>query len=134
MQGDENACLELAAERMNAMKLCRIQGEFEAVELAELTAGRIRRSVAGVKRIAVQPIGRAMRTDTGRQRYTILPANMRMQNYATAVMMSDISDDILPEPLYRRNVSLLVLCDAPAADRACAIMQAAGALKLQKKL
>lgn len=115
------------------MELCRIQGEFEAVELAELAAGRIRRSVPGVRKIMVQSAGRVQEESTGRQRFTMLPANLRMQNYATAVMISDISDDILPETYYRRTAQLQIICDAGAADRAYALMLAAGAQKIRKK-
>ncbi len=115
------------------MKLQKIQGEFETVELAELAAGRIRRSVRGVQRTAVHRIGRSVDPMMGRERYTILPANMRMNNYATATMISDISDDVLPEPMYRRSAELLILCDAATAGKAAAIMQALGAVKIKNK-
>jgi len=114
------------------MELCRIRGEFEAVELAELAAGRVRRSVRGVQRTIVQPIGKAAESLVGKQRYTILPANMRMSNYATTVMVSDISDDILPEPMYRKTAELLILCDVRTAGAAEAIIHAAGAVNVRK--
>lgn len=114
------------------MKLSRIECEFAAVELAELAAGRVRRSVSGVNRTMIQPIGRAAEHGEGRERFTMLPANMRMQNYATAVMISDISDDVIPEPMYRKSVRLVLLCDSVSADRAAAILLAAGAEKIQK--
>lgn len=113
------------------MELIRIQGEFESVELAELAAGRVRRSVSGVKRTIIQPLGRTAEPDTGKYRYTLLPANPRMQNYATAVMLSEISDDILPEPVYRKSAKLLVLCSRETAGRAAAIIHAMGAVKVQ---
>lgn len=116
------------------MKLSRIECEFSAIELAELAAGRVRRNVAGIKRVMLQPIGRAAEHGNGKERYTMLPANMRMQNYATAVMVSDISDDVLPEPMYRKNVRLVLLCENTAAGRAAAILMAAGAEKMQKIL
>ncbi len=128
MQGDEKKVLG----EEKSMELCRIRGEFEAVELAELAAGRIRRSVRGVHRTFVQPIGRAAESFTGKQKYTILPANLRMANYATAVMVSDMSDDVLPEPMYRKSAELLVLCDADTAGAAEAIIHAAGAVKVRK--
>ncbi|MBQ2264738.1 MAG: hypothetical protein II341_04965 [Oscillospiraceae bacterium] len=114
------------------MELCRIQGEFEAVELAELAAGRIRRSVDGIRKIMVQSIGRGAEESAGRQRFTMLPANLRMQNYATAVMISEISDDVLPEPHYRKKVQLQIICDARTGDRAYALLLAAGAEKIRK--
>ncbi len=132
MQGDENICLKMDLRKENTMELCRIRGEFESVELAELAAGRVRRSVQGVQKAVVQQLGKALEGYTGRQRYTLLPANMRMYNYATAVMVSDISDDVLPEPAYRKSAELIVLCDAQTADRASAIMQAAGAVRMRK--
>ena len=132
MQGDENACLESRRSEEKSMELCRIQGEFEAVELAELAAGRIRRSVDGIRKIMVQSIGRGAEESAGRQRFTMLPANLRMQNYATAVMISEISDDVLPEPHYRKKVQLQIICDARTGDRAYALLLAAGAEKIRK--
>lgn len=133
MQGDENDCLELASERKRDMELCRIEGEFEAMELAELAAGRVRRSVQGVKKIMLQPVGKAIDPHSGAQRYTILPANLRMYNYATAVMVSDISDDVLPEPMYRKTARIVLLCDRRTADRASAILHALGAVKVKQR-
>ncbi len=114
------------------MELCRIQGEFETIELAELTAGRIRRSVPGIRKIMVQALGRVGDNPVSRQRYTMLPANLRMQNYITAVMVSEISDDVLPEPSYRRTAQLQIICDVQTADRASALLLAAGAWGIRK--
>ncbi len=114
------------------MKLHKVEGEFSCTELAELAAGRIRRSVRGVREINVIELGRGMESSVGRKRVTILPANLRMQNYATAVMVSDISDDVLPEPMYRRSVRLLLLCEPDAAGRAASILQAVGAQNVRK--
>lgn len=114
------------------MELRKIQGEFETEDLAELAAGRIRRTVRGVRHASVHKIGGAVESLTDRQRYTMLPANMRMMNYATAVMISDISDDTVPEPMQRRNAELIVICDEGTADAAEGIMQAVGALHVRK--
>lgn len=114
------------------MELCRLRGEYEAIELAELAAGRIRRSVRGVQKTFVQPIGKAAESLVGRQHYTLLPSNMRMSNYLTAVMVSEVSDDILPEPMYRRTAELLILCDKKTAGSAEAILHATGAIKVRK--
>lgn len=114
------------------MELKNLHAEFESEDLADLAAGRLRRSVKGIRQVSVHRLGRALDSHTGRQQYTILPANLRMMNYATAIMFSDISDDIHPEPLYRRTAELLVICDAASADRASAILQAAGALHVRK--
>lgn len=115
-----------------AMELCRLRGEYEAVELAELAAGRIRRSVRGVQRTLVQPLGKAAQSLVGKEHYTLLPANIRMSNYLTAVMVSDFSDDVLPEPMYRRTAELLILCDKKTAGSAEAILHATGAMKVRK--
>lgn len=114
------------------MELSKIQGEFETEDLAELAAGRIRRSVRGVRRICIHKIGKAVDSLTDRQRYTILPANLRMQNYITAVMLSDISDDTIPEPMQRQTAGLLVICEKTAAEQTAGIMLALGAQKIQK--
>ncbi len=114
------------------MELCRIQGEFEAIELAELTAGRIRRSTDGIRKIMVQALGRVTDNPVNHQRFTMLPANMRMQNYATAVMISEISDDIIPEPALRRTARLQIICDAGTSEKVYSHLLAAGAQNIRK--
>ncbi len=114
------------------MELKKVCGEYETVELAELAAGRIRRTVQGIRHITVQPLGRAEASLSGHTRYTMLPANMRMQNYATAVMVSEISDDVVPEPFYRRTAEVMVLCDEAVLGRVVGLLQATGAVHLQK--
>ncbi len=112
------------------MELKKIQGEFETAELAELAAGRIRRSVHGIRRMAVHTAG-SRRPSEGKLHYTMLPANMRMQNYATAVMVSEMADSAFPEPMYRRDAKLTIICEETAQSRASAILQAYGAVKIQ---
>lgn len=131
MQGDENVCSQAIESEENEMELCRIQGEFEAVELAELAAGRVRRSTDGIRKIMIQALGRVSNVPANRQRFTMLPANMRMENYATAVMISEISDDVLPEPNLRRTARLQVICDVRSAERVYSLLLAAGAGNLR---
>lgn len=114
------------------MELCRIYGEFESEELAELTAGRIRRNIRGIRRITTHPLGRAVPSARGRERFTMLPANLRMMNYATDVMYTEISDADVPEPMHRKSTELLIICDAEASGRVSAIMQAMGAVHMRK--
>lgn len=114
------------------MELCRIYGEFETEELAELAAGRIRRNVRGVRRITSHPLGHAVPAARGRERFTMLPANLRMMNYATDVMYSEISEASVPEPMRRKTTELLIICDADASGRVSAIMQSLGAVRMKK--
>ncbi|MBQ7002835.1 MAG: hypothetical protein IJN57_02540 [Oscillospiraceae bacterium] len=114
------------------MELKNLYAEFESEDLAELAAGRLRRTVKGIRQASVHRVGMALDSHTDRQQYTILPANMRMMNYATAVMVSEISDNIHPEPYYRRTAQLLAICDADAADHAAAVLHAAGAFHVRR--
>ncbi len=113
------------------MELTGIYGEFETEELAELAALRIRRSVRGVKRIAVHPIGRSRPYRAGEARFTMLPANLRMQNYVTDVMWSEMTADPL-EPLHRRTTELLVLCTPEAVRGVNAVLHSLGAVRMRE--
>ncbi len=110
--------------------LRKIQGEFQSRELAELALWRIRRSVQGVHHTTISS-RRIPEQIAGKEQYTILPANPRMQNYATAVMISEVSDDIFPEPMYRRSAGLMILCEEKNTRNICAIMQSLGAVNLR---
>ncbi len=132
MQCDENSAQKRGRREQNTMKLEKVEGIFSCTELAELAAGRIRRSVRGVHGIHVIGQGNRVQSPQSGQRYTMLPANLRMQNYVTAVMVSEISDDVLPEPMYRRSVRLLLLCEPETAGKAAAILQAVGAENVKK--
>jgi hypothetical protein len=131
MQGDENKCSELW-KKGKSMELCKLYGEFETVDLAELAEGRIRRSVSGVQHTEVQKTGHSVPLHGNSRRFTMLPANMRMMNYVTAVMVSDMSDSVIPEPFYRSTAQLLVICSRESEGRVAALMQAAGAVSIRK--
>lgn len=115
------------------MEIRKIRGEFESVDFAELAAGRIRRSIRGIQSIKVHPFGKQLPPRQGSMHFTMLPANMRMQNYATAVMISEMPGERFPEPEYSQNAELIVFCRAEAAPETAAMMQALGALKVQKR-
>ena len=115
------------------MLYCRIYGEFASEELAELTAGRIRRAVRGISRMTIKRLGKGMRSYAGRERFTMLPANLRMMNYATDVMISPVSSDVVPEPFYRCSSELLVICTKESAGRVTALMQAMGAVRIRRQ-
>ncbi|MBQ8927834.1 MAG: hypothetical protein IJ055_06130 [Oscillospiraceae bacterium] len=112
------------------MELCRIRGEFETEDMAELAAARIRRSVRGIRRMTLRRIGQGARRADGRKHFTMLPANLRMLNYATDVMISDMSDQVLPEYRYSRTCELTVLCSREAVREATGLMQALGAVNV----
>lgn len=114
------------------MELCKIYGEFESEEMAELAAGRIRRNIRGIRRITTHPLGRAIPASRGRERFTMLPANLRMMNYATDVLYSEVSEAAVPEPLRRRSTELLIICEQESTGRVSAIMQAMGAVRMKK--
>ncbi len=113
------------------MNLCRIKGEFASEELAELAAGRIRRSIGQVRSIRIRKLGKALPSLNGRQRFTMLPANLRMENYATDVLLSEISDTALPEHWYRKSAELTVICAGEAFGQVSAVMQSLGALQIR---
>ncbi|MDE7122630.1 MAG: hypothetical protein K2O42_10795 [Oscillospiraceae bacterium] len=114
------------------MELCRISAEFSSQDLAELAAGRIRRSVRDIRKLSVRNLGKAVPSMQGKQRYTLLPANLRMENYMTAVMISDLSDSVLPEYYYRKNAELSVICNVDTAGNVSALMQSMGAMNIRK--
>ncbi|MBR3630702.1 MAG: hypothetical protein IKN55_09600 [Oscillospiraceae bacterium] len=115
------------------MELRRVTGVFESEELADLAAGRIRRRVRGIRRITVHPHGRSVPPARGRVRFTMLPANLRMMNYATDVLYSEIAESSTPEPLQRRCAELTVICNDEAEHEVSAVMLALGAYGMQRR-
>ena len=113
------------------MKLYRIKGEFASEELAELAAGRIRRTLKHVRSMRIRKLGRAMPSMSGKERFTMLPANLRMENYATDVLVSELSDSSLPEHWYRKTAELTVICDIAESASVSAIMQSLGAMQIR---
>lgn len=112
------------------MELRRIYGEFDTQELAELAAGRIRRAVRGIRRMTVCPVSANRPSMEGRVRYTILPANPRMMNYATDVMLSEIAQTV-PEPVLRKEAELMIVCDEAACPRVNMLLHASGAMRVR---
>ncbi len=111
------------------MKLYRIKGEFASEELAELAAGRIRRNIKNIRSIRIRKLGKAVPSMSGHEYFTMLPANLRMENYATDVLVSEMSDS-LPEHWYRKTAELTVICDMEKAREVSAVMQALGAMQI----
>ncbi|MDE5753671.1 MAG: hypothetical protein K2H89_03905 [Oscillospiraceae bacterium] len=114
------------------MELCRITAEFGSQDLAELAGGRIRRTIRNIRKLSIRNLGKAVPSMQGKQRYTLLPANLRMENYMTAVMITDLSDSILPEYYYRKSAELSIVCDADSLGDVSAIMQSMGAVNIRK--
>lgn len=114
------------------MELCRIYGLFETEELADLAAGRIRRGIRGIRRITVHPLGHSVPAARSRERFTMLPANLRMMNYATDVLYSETAPSSVPEPLHRRTAELTVICDADVQRRVSAVMMSLGASNVRR--
>ncbi len=112
------------------MELCRMKGEFASEELAELAAGRIRRSLKHVRSLRIRKLGKALPSVSGRQHFTMLPANLRMENYATDVLISEMSDSVYPEHWFRKSAELTVICDKDDSGAVSAIMQALGAVQV----
>ncbi|MBR7085640.1 MAG: hypothetical protein IKI37_10775 [Oscillospiraceae bacterium] len=113
------------------MKLCRIKSEFASEELAELAAGRIRRSLKHVRSLRIRKLGKGLPSMSGKERFTMLPANLRMENYATDVLISELSDSSLPEHWYRKTAELTVVCDIAESASVSAIMQSLGAMQIR---
>ena len=115
------------------MELCRVYGEFEAEELAELAAGRIRRKIRGIHRMTVCQLTHSMQPVGGRVRFTMLPANLRMMNYVTDVMYAEIYDRAIPEPYFRRNVELMIVCEDHVQSQVESMLHAAGAMRVRRE-
>lgn len=113
------------------MKLCRMKGEFASEELAELAAGRIRRSLKHIRSLRIRKLGKAMPSMGGKEHFTMLPANLRMENYATDVLVSELSDSSLPEHWYKKTAELTVICDIAESSSVSAIMQSLGAMQIR---
>lgn len=114
------------------MEFVRIYAEFEAPELAELAGGSIRRKLRGVHRITVHPVGAGKQAHTGYERFTMLPANLSMMNYATDVLHAEIASSSIPEPMQRRTTELLVVCDAAAARSVTNILHQFGGNRIRQ--
>lgn len=115
------------------MELCRVYGLFETEELADLAAGRIRRGNHGIRRITVHPLGRSVPPARGRERFTMLPANLRMMNYATDVLYAETDPAAVPEPMHRRTAELTVICDKAVQARVTAVMLSLGASNVRHR-
>ena len=113
------------------MELCRIYGEFESEEMAELSAGRIRRNVRGIRRMTIYRISHSQHPAAGRVRYTMLPANLRMTNYATDVMYSEVSTNTIPEPCLRQEAELMIMCESSVRKRVVSLLHAMGAMRVR---
>ncbi len=114
------------------MKLCRLKGELATQDIAELAAGRIRRSIPNIQSIHIRKLGKGVPLPQGRRKFTMLPANLRMENYLTDVMISEISANTIPEYYYRESAELIIICDRQQAGRVSAVMQSLGAVHLQQ--
>ena len=112
-------------------ELERIYAEYDSVELAELAAGRIYRTVRGIRRMTTCRLSGNRQPTGGRMQFTMLPANLRMTNYATDVLYSEMSDAVLPEPLLRQNAELMILCEPASAKRVMTLLHATGALHVR---
>lgn len=112
------------------MQLKKITCEFENEDLADLVSGRIRRSIRGIRRIAVTR-GRHAAPPEGSERFTLLPANLRMMNYQTAVMVSSLSNAGIPEPMLRTSVTMTVICSTEYAGAVSSQLQSAGAMHIR---
>lgn len=112
------------------MKLNRIYGEFDSDSLAELAAGRIRRAVRGIRRMTICRLSGAAHPIGGRVRFTMLPANPRMMNYATDVLWSEYVPSV-PEPMLRQECELMIVCDANVRGRVESLLHAAGAMRVR---
>ncbi|MDE6776951.1 MAG: hypothetical protein K2J25_03340 [Oscillospiraceae bacterium] len=114
------------------MQLNKITGEFASEELAELAGGRIRRTIRNIRSLSIRKLGKAIPSMQGKQKYTMLPANLRMENYITDVMISDLSNSIFPEYYYKKNAELTVVCDSDSVSSVSAIMQSLGAINMKQ--
>ena len=112
-------------------ELCRVYAEYDSVELAELAAGRIRRAVRGVRRMTIIPLSKNHQPIGGRIRFTMLPANLRMTNYATDVLYSEISARAVPEPYFRQETELMILCEEKAVKPIVTLLHATGAMRVR---
>ncbi|MBD5143123.1 MAG: hypothetical protein K2K06_08890 [Oscillospiraceae bacterium] len=114
------------------MQLNKITGEFASEELAELAGGRIRRTIRNIRSLSIRKLGKAIPSMQGKQKYTMLPANLRMENYITDVMISDLSNSMFPEYYYKKNAELTVICDSDCVSSVSAIMQSLGAINMKQ--
>ena len=105
--------------------------EFASEELAELAAGRIRRNLKQIRSLRIRKLGKALPSVSGRQQFTMLPANLRMENYATDVLISEMSDSVYPEHWLRKSAELTVVCDKADSGTVSGIMQALGAVQVR---
>ena len=112
-------------------ELSRVYAEYDSVEMAELAAGRIRRNVRGIRRMTIYRLSRNRQPVGGRIRFTMLPANLRMTNYATDVMYSEISTRAIPEPYFRQETELMILCEERAVKRIVSLLHATGAMRVR---
>lgn len=112
-------------------ELCRIKAEYDSVETAELAAGRIRRAVRGIRRMTIYRLSGHHQPIAGRVQFTMLPANLRMSNYATDVLYSEISTHAIPEPMLRQETELMILCEQTSVKRIVTLLHATGAMRVR---
>ena len=114
------------------MNFIKMYGEFETEELAELCAGKIRRNVKGVHRITLRRLS-GYRAPAGKVHFTMLPANLRMSNYATDVLYSEIAMDTVPEPVRRQNTELMAIIEPDSQKQVSAYFHSMGAVNIRQK-
>ena len=112
-------------------ELKRIYAEYDSMELAELAAGRIRRAVRGIRRMTVYRLSKHHQPVNGRIRFTMLPANLRMDNYATDVLFSEMAGTAIPEPFLRQDSELMILCEAESGKKIESLLHATGAMRVR---
>ncbi len=113
------------------MNLIKMYGEFETEELAELCAGRIRRNVRGVHRITLRRLS-GYRPPEGKVHFTMLPANLRMNNYATDVLYSEIAMDSIPEPVRKQSTELMAIIEPDSEKQVSSYFHAMGAVNIHQ--
>ncbi|MBQ4465774.1 MAG: hypothetical protein II916_07410 [Oscillospiraceae bacterium] len=113
------------------MELHRIYGEFDTEELAELAAGRIRRTVRGIRRMTICRLSHSMKPINGRIRFTMLPANLQMTTFAVDVMNPEATARAIPEPCLRKDAELMIVCDETSVHRVESLLHAAGAMRVR---
>ena len=112
-------------------ELCRLYAEYDSVETAELAAGRIRRAVRGIRRMTIYRLSKHHQPVGGRIRFTMLPVNLRMTNYATDVLYSEVSTRAIPEPYFRQETELMILCEEKAVKPIVTLLHATGAMRVR---
>lgn len=115
--------------------ITRVSAEFETPELAENAIYRIREKVPvkSANMVYNKSSDEAMKLRNGTV-WTLLPTAVTSYNYATGLLESPATEDVIPEPERRRNTTAYIMCEDENLDTVKSVLNSMGGLNIRERL